>query len=310
YEIAGIRPPRAVDGVPQDPIDGISMVYTFDDASVPTRKTTQYFENAGGRGLWHEGWFAGAFGPLVPWDTAGSAAAIRVWNPDTEPWELYDLRSDYSQADDLAAKYPDKLAEMKALFLEEAKANKALPIGASLWTRIHPEDRVSTPYRSWVLDSTTTRMPEFTAPGLGRESNRVAIEAEFGAGASGVLYALGGAAGGLTLYVDRGILVYEYNMMIVEKFGARSREPIPAGKHRVEVATTIAKPGGPADVVISVDGAEVARTTVGRTVPGAFSASESLDVGTDLGSPVSLDYFDRAPFRFDGRIGTMKVDLS
>ncbi|MFM7143301.1 MAG: sulfatase-like hydrolase/transferase, partial [Alphaproteobacteria bacterium] len=110
YEIAGIKPPRAVDGVPQDPIDGISMVYTFDDASVPTRKTTQYFENAGGRGLWHEGWFAGAFGPLVPWDTAGSAAAIKVWNPDTEPWELYDLRSDYSQADDLAAKDPDKLA--------------------------------------------------------------------------------------------------------------------------------------------------------------------------------------------------------
>ena len=124
-----------------------------------------------------------------------------------------------------------------------------------------------------------------------------------------MLYALGGASGGLALYVDDGRLVFEYNMMIIERYTARSKGRLPAGKHRVEVDTTIAKPGAPAEVVVSVDGIEVARTTVKRTVPAAFTASESFDVGVDLGSPVSADYFDRRPFRFDGRIASVQVQL-
>jgi arylsulfatase len=152
-------------------------------------------------------------------------------------------------------------------------------------------------------------MPEFTAPGLGRESNHVTINAEFGPNASGVLYALGGASGGLALYMDQGDLVYEYNMMIIERYTARSKEELAAGQHRIEVDTTIAKPGAPAEVVLIVDGREAARTTVARTVPAAFTASESFDVGIDLGSPVSLDYFDRRPFRFDGRIENVAVAL-
>ena len=193
---------------------------------------------------------------------------------------------------------------MKALFLKEAKANKVFPIGAGIWLRIHPEDRVKTPYTSWQFDATTTRMPEFTAPGLGRESNHVTIDAELGENASGVLYALGGASGGLTLYMDKGELVYEYNMMIIERYIARSKDKLAPGKHRIEVDTTIAKPGAPAEVVLKVDGKEVARTTVKRTVPAAFTASETFDVGVDLGSPVSLDYFDRRPFPFDGKIAS------
>ena len=152
-------------------------------------------------------------------------------------------------------------------------------------------------------------MPEFTAPGLGRESNRVTIDAELGENASGVLYALGGASGGLTLYMDRGELVYEYNMMIIERYIGRSKDKLAPGKHRIEVDTTIAKPGAPAEVVLAVDGKEVARTTVKRTVPAAFTASETFDVGVDLGSPVSLDYFDRRPFKFDGKIASVKVQL-
>ena len=92
------------------------MVYSFADANAPGRKHTQYFENAGGRGIYHDGWFAGAFGPLVPWDTAGSVKNIATWDADTEPWQLYDLSKDYSQADDLAASNPEKLAEMKTLW--------------------------------------------------------------------------------------------------------------------------------------------------------------------------------------------------
>ncbi len=309
YEVLRIRAPKVVDGFTQDPIDGVSMAYTFADPRAAGRKRTQYFDNNGSRGVYHDGWYACTFGPFVPWDAAGSAKTIKDWDANKDVWELYDLRSDFTQADDLARKDPQRLERMKALFLKEAKANKAFPIGAGNWLRLHPEDRVKTPYTSWQFDASTTRMPEFTAPGLGRESSRVTIDAELGENATGTLYALGGASGGLALYMDKGDLVYEYNMMVIERYTARSKEKIAAGKRRIEVDTTIAKPGAPAEVVLSVDGKEVARATVNRTVPAAFTASESFDVGIDLGSPVSLDYFDRRPFKFDGRITAVNVQL-
>jgi sulfatase-like protein len=245
-EILGITPPKVVDGFEQDPIDGVSMVYTFADAKTPTRKQTQYFDNNGSRGIYHDGWFACTFGPLTPWLTVSPGLA--TWDSNEDVWELYNLNADFSQADDLAAKEPKRLEEMKTLFLKEAKANKAFPIGAGIWLRIHPEDRVKTPYTAWQFDSATTRMPEFTAPGLGRESSHVTIDADLGENASGVLYALGGASGGLTLYMDKGDLVYEYNMMIIERFAARSAARLAPGKRRIEVDTMIAKPGGPAEV--------------------------------------------------------------
>jgi arylsulfatase A-like enzyme len=309
YEIVGINPPKVVDGFTQDPIDGVSMAYTFDDPKAPSHKHTQYFDNNGSRGVYHDGWFAGAFGPLVPWDTAGSAARLKDWDSAKDVWELYDLSKDFSQAENLADKEPQRLASMKQLFLKEAEKNKAFPIGAGMWLRIHPEDRIKTPYTSWRFDQTTTRMPEFAAPGLGRESNHVVIDAEVGANASGVLYALGGASGGLTLYLDDGRLAYEYNMMIIERYIARSNDRLSPGRHRIEVDTAIARPGAPAAVVLKVDGAEVAQLDVKRTVPAAFTASETLDVGVDLGSPVSLDYFDRRPFAFNGKIDNVAVTL-
>jgi arylsulfatase len=307
YNILGIKPPRVVDGFEQDPIDGVSMAYTFAEARAPGRKPIQYFDNNGSRGIYQDGWYACTFGPLTPWLTVSPGLA--TWDSSKDVWELYNLNTDFSQADNLAAKEPKRLEEMKALFLKEANENKVFPIGAGIWLRIHPEDRVKTPYTNWQFDSTTTRMPEFTAPGLGRESNHVTIDAELGESASGVLYALGGASGGLALYMDKGELVYEYNMMIIERYTARSKGKITPGKHRIEVDTTIAKPGAPAEVVLKVDGAEVARTTVQRTVPAAFTASETFDVGVDLGSPVSLDYFDRRPFAFAGKINKVEVQL-
>jgi arylsulfatase len=307
YDILHIQPPRVVDGFAQDPLDGTSMVYTFADPKAPGRKLTQYFDNNGSRGIYQDGWFACTFGPLTPW--LNVSPGLATWDSNQDPWELYHLTADFSQAANLATREPQRLAAMKTLFLEQAKENQVFPIGAGIWLRIHPEDRIKTPYTSWQFDATTTRMPEFTAPGLGRESNHVIIDAEFGQNASGVLYALGGASGGLTLYLDQGILVYEYNMMIIERYTARTAEQIPAGRHRIEVDTTIAKPGAPAVVVLSIDGVEVARTTVKRTVPAAFTASETFDVGADLGSPVSLDYFDRPPFAFDGTVDSVKVSL-
>ena len=309
YETVGITPPKMVDGFVQDPIDGTSLAYTFNDSTAAGQKTTQYFDNNGSRGVYRDGWFASTFGPLTPWLTVSPGLA--TWDSSKDVWELYDLSKDFSQANDLAAQDPQHLARLKEVFLGEAKENKVFPIGAGIWLRIHPEDRLKTPYTSWVFDQTTTRMPEFTAPGLGRESSHVAIDADFGDNASGVLYAMGGASGGLSLFMDGGQLVYEYNMMIIERYTARSAQKIPAGRHRIEVETIFMdkRPLSPATVVLKVDGVEVARTTVQRTVPAAFTASETFDVGVDLGSPVSLAYFDRRPFRFGGKIHKVEVNL-
>ena len=307
YEILGVKPPNVVDGVSQDPIDGISMVYTFADPAAPGHKTTQYFENNGSRAIYHDGWIAAAFGPLTPWLPV--IPGLATWDANKDIWELYDLKNDFSEADNLAAKEPKRLARMKQLFLKEAEANKVFPIGAGLWTRLHPEDRVKVPYTSWTFDATTTRLPEFAAPGVGRQSNLVTVDVGVGAEASGVLYALGGIGGGLTLYMDKGHLVYEYNMMEIERYIGRSEEPLKPGRHKITVDTKIARPAAPADVVVAVDGVEVLRVPVKRTVAGAFSASETFDVGKDLGSPVSLDYFDRAPFPFSGKIETVNVEL-
>jgi len=309
YEIIGIKPPQEVEGFKQDPIDGVSMAYTFADPKASGRKMTQYFDNNGSRGIYHDGWYACTFGPLTPWLT--TSPGLATWDSTKDVWELYNFLTDYSQSEDLSAEEPERLAKMKELFLEEAKKNKVFPIGAGMWTRIHPEDRIKTPYNSWVFDATSTRMPEFTAPGLGRENNHVTIEAEIGEDASGVLYALGGASGGLTLFVDKGHLVYEYNMMIIERYTIRTQEKLSPGKHTIEVTTTLTekKPLSPAEVVLKVDGKEIARTMVKRTVPGAFTASETFDVGVDLGSPVSLEYMDKAPFPFTGKISRVEVKL-
>ena len=307
YDVLGITPPKVVNGIAQDPIDGVSMVYTFADAKAPWRKTTQYFENNGSRGIYHDGWYA----PRVRSADAVADRQPRARHLGSQQGRLGTVRPrhDFSQADNVAAEDPNRLAAMKQLFLEQAQANKVFPIGAGLWTRLHPEDRVKVPYTHWTFDASTTRLPEFAAPGLGRESNRVVVDASFGPDASGVLYALGGIGGGLTLYMDKGHLVYEYNMMMIERYIERSAVALPPGRHQIAIDTAIPKPAGPGVVTISVDGKDTMRIDVKRTVAGAFSASETLDVGMDLGSPVSFDYFDRAPFRFDGRIEKVEVQL-
>ena len=307
YEILGIQAPEVVDGWKQLPIDGVSMVYAFGDPAAPGRKKTQYFENNGSRAIYHDGWVAAAFGPLIPWLPV--SPGLDTWDATKDRWELYDIRSDFSEANDLAAREPERLARMQALFLAEAKDNQVFPVGAGLWTRLHPEDRIKVPYTHWDFDSTTTRLPEFAGPGLGRESNRVVVDLEADAQASGVIYALGGIAGGLTVFMDKGVLVYEYNMMMIERYIGRSAAPIGPGKHRITIETVVPKPGGPATVAVSVDGREAMRIDVKRTVAGAFSASETFDVGLDLGSPVSFAYFDRKPFAFSGRISALTVDL-
>jgi arylsulfatase len=309
YEILGIPHPKVVHGYKQMPLDGVSLVYTFADGSAEGRKDVQFFDNNGSRGIYHDGWFASTFGPFTPW-RATQGGFDNQWDSAKDVWQLYDLRNDFSQAIDLSEKYPEELKKMKKLFLEVAEDNKDFPIGAGNWLRIHPEDIHKSSYTSWTFRQNTRRMPEFTAPGLGKQSNKVVLDVEVNNAANGVLYALGGASGGLTLYMDKGHLAYEYNMMIIERYFAKSAVPLVAGKHVIEVTTDIKKPGAPGIVTIVVDGQEVAKVHLKRTVPLAFTATETFDVGVDLGSPVSINYADRRPFEFNGKIDSMNISLN
>ena len=309
YEILGINPPREVNGVAQDPIDGVSFAYTFDDPNAEGRLQTQYFEIMGSRAIYHDGWMASAFGPRVPW-LAGLPPGIHEWTPDKDVWELYHVAEDWSQANDLAAKMPEKLAQMKDLFLIEATKNKALPIGGGLWVPIlHPEMRVAPANTEWNFTGDITRMPEFTAPALGNKPNLVTIEADIPANANGVLYKLGGNSGGLTLFVEDGILCYEYNLFIIMRTKIRAKEKLPVGKVKIEVQTVYAelKPAGPLKVALKVNGKQFASGVIPVSAPLLFTANDCLDIGIALGSPVSLDYREKAPFAFNGAIDKVNV---
>ncbi|MFM7208060.1 MAG: arylsulfatase [Planctomycetaceae bacterium] len=307
YEVLGITPPEVVHGHTQLPFDGTSFASTFADASAPGRKQVQFFDNNGSRGIYRDGWFACTFGPFIPWNTPASLPRLASWDSANDRWELYRLDTDFSQADDLAGEHPEKLTALKAEFLKLAADNQDFPIGAGNWLRLHPEDRVKTPYDAWTFTRHTRRMPEFAAPGLGRQGNVVRIEVDVPADASGVLYALGGSGGGLALFMDEGRLAYVYNMLIVEQYEGRAAEPLAAGRHVITVTTAIARPGAAGTVTVAVDDVESFQVTLARTVPAAFTASESLDVGADLGSTVSPIWHDRRPFEFTGTIGRMTV---
>ena len=309
YELLGITPPRTVDGVEQDPIDGVSFAYTLGDPKAKGRLVTQYFEIMGSRSIYHDGWMASALGPRLPW-VPGLPPGIREWTPDNDVWELYHLEEDWSQSNDLAAEMPEKLAQMKEIFLIEAVNNKALPIGGGLWVAaLHPEMRIAPPYKEWTFSGDTVRMPEFCAPALGNTPNIVTIDAVIPENANGVLYKLGGNSGGLTYFVEDGILCFEYNLFIIQRTKIRAAEKLPTGvvKIKIETSYVVPKPGGPLKVTMKVDGKLIAEGIVPISAPLLFTANDCLDIGIALGSPVSLDYYDKAPFKFNGTIEQVHV---
>ena len=309
YEVLGITPPREVNGVPQIPIDGVSLAYTFDDANAEGRLRTQYFEIMGSRAIYHDGWMASAFGPRAPW-IPGNPPGIHEWTPDQDQWELYHLDEDWSQAHDVAAEMPDKLAVLKDIFSIEAARNSVYPIGGGLWVPVfHPELRVSTPYREWNFTGDVIRMPEFCAPALGNRANVVTLDVDMPDDANGVLYALGGAGGGLTCYVDNGILCYEYNLFIIQRTKIRSEQQLSKGRATIELRTVYAeaKPAGPLNISMKVNGVDYGSGQVPISAPLLFTANDCLDIGTCLGGSVSLDYYDKAPFPFNGHIHNVYV---
>jgi arylsulfatase A-like enzyme len=308
YDVIGIKAPTTVDGVTQQPMDGISMKYSFASATAPGQKQAQYFEIMGDRAIYSpDGWYAAAWGPRVPW-VSGLPPGIATWSPDKDIWRLYNLNSDFSQANDLAAKEPQKLAALQQLFDHEAKANLVYPIGGGLWSIIwSPQSAPQNPATEFNYTQDVVGIPEFAGPKVGARSSLVVIDAELKPDSTGVLYALGAFSGGLALWVDSGKLNFEYNLFEIERTHIETTEPLPTGKVKIEVETRIAAPRGAAEIAIRIDGKEVAKGQVPRTAALAFTANDAFDVGMDSYSPVTLAYFDRAPFKFNGKIEKLKI---
>jgi len=300
YEILGIQPPKVVDGHTQDPIDGTSFAYTFDSATAPGRKQTQYFDIMGSRGIYHDGWMASTFGPRKPW--VAEMIDISKWDPMRDKWELFDTRKDFSLMNDLAARQPAKLEELKALFMRVAEENKVLPIGGGLFSPLNPQEMKRSTNTEWTLFQGMTRIPESEAPNVRNGNIRAEIEAEVPASANGVIFAMGGYAGGVSLYALDGVLYYEYSALLLRRDKIKVGL-LPTGDVTValEMRTPLTR-AAPAELKFWINGKEAVTGTVRRTVPGNFTASETFDVGTDTGSPVANDYFEKAPFTFEGEL--------
>lgn len=310
YNILNIQHPNTVNSFPQDPMDGVSMTYTFDNAQAKGQKTTQFFDIMASRAIYHDGWMASAFGPRIPWIPV--TPGIATWTPDKDKWELYNLDEDFTQANDLAAAHPDKLAALQQLFLLESAKNKNLPIGGGLWVMYHPEDAPRNMANQFHFTGDINRMPEFTAPKVGTFQNQMTIDADIPAAANGVLYALGGFSGGVTCYLKNNILFYEYNLFEVERTTFASKAKL-TGKVKLEIELKHQPhaSGSPhfhaGEIVIKANGAEIVRGKVPTLAPLAFTANDCFDIGTDLGSPVSPAYYDKAPYKFNGKINTVDV---
>lgn len=309
YDVLGITAPKIVNGIEQQPLDGTSMVYSFNNPEADAIKQTQYFEIMGSRGVYHDGWFAGVSGPRVPW--AANIARIAAWNPANDEWELYNLNEDYSQSKNLAKENPEKLAEMKQIFEKEAEENLVNPIGGSLYTVVFsPEEMPSSSATEWELFEGQNRIPEAMAPKFTSGRSTIAvIDAELPKKAEGVIFSLGSISSGFTVYMDKGFLKAEYNAMTLNRYKISSKSSIQTGKVNIEVETQYDSKErmAPATLTLKVNGEIVGQGRIEKSVPNGHSSSDTFDIGMDLGSPVSLDYFDRAPFKFNGKIEKVHI---
>ncbi|HVH12982.1 MAG TPA: arylsulfatase [Longimicrobium sp.] len=306
-EAAGLPHPILVNGVAQKPIEGVSMLYSFDDAKAPERHETQYFEMFGNRGIYHRGWTA-VTKHRTPWETG----PVPVVPFDEDVWELYDTTKDWTQARDLAREHPEKLAELQRLWLIEAARYQVLPLDDRMIERGNP-DISGRPQlvrgNRQLLFGGMNRLTENSVVNTKNKSHAITAEIVVPEeGAEGVILALGGITGGFSLYAKDGKLKYCYNFFGLEESFAEGRRPIPPGTHQVRMEFDY-DGGGPAkggDVTLYVDGKRVGRGRVNRTEPAVFSADETCDVGTEKGSPVTRDYRQRD---FNGTVNWVEIDV-
>jgi arylsulfatase A-like enzyme len=318
-EAAGVQAPLILNGTTQKPLDGVSMVYTFDDAKAPTRHNIQYFEIAANRGLYKDGWIASTTPLRLPWQVTGVEP-----DPDDFPWELYNVSQDFGQSRDLAAENPKKLQELKDLFLIEAVKYNVLPIDSSFADRANPAIRpnLNRGRTHFTYYPGMIRIPEASAPDIKNKSFRIAADVDIPqGGADGVLVTQGGRFGGwgLLLLDHKPMFAYAFSNQDGDKYAYQKKykfriaanEPLAPGKHTV--AFDFAYDGGGigkgGSGTLTVDGRKVSDGRIELTQALRFSLDESFDVGEDTGSPVIDEYDAKMPFKFNGTLNKLVVDL-
>ena len=305
---AGIPEPTEVNGVKQKPIEGVSMVYSFDKASAEGTRKVQYFELLGNRALYKDGWMASVRHGRLPWITGlGSSKSF-----DEDTWELYDLRGDFSQYDDVAAKQPGKLKELQDTFWIEAEKYQVLPLDDRLAERMNPANRPSlTEGRTVFTYFQGAHIPDSAASkSTQNRSHTITAYIDIPKGGSdGVLIAAGGTVGGFSLYVKDGRPVYEYNILTLQRTKITDAETLVAGQNvvRMEFLYDGGGLGKGATVSLFVNDKKVGQGRINVTQwVGKYSPDETFDIGEDSGSPVSEAY--SSPNRFTGTIKKIVID--
>jgi arylsulfatase A-like enzyme len=309
-EAAGLPEPKTVNGVPQAPIEGVSMLYSFNDAKASDRHVTQYFEIFANRAIYDKGWLAGTV-HRAPWEMKPRATL------DGDTWELYDTRTDFSLVNNLAKQNPGKLKEMQDLFVTEAVKYNVLPIDDRVLERVNPalagrpdlmEGRTSlTVYEGMI------GMSENVFINTKNMSHTITAKVDVPkGGAKGVILAQAGRFGGWSLYLKDGKPTYTYNFLGLQRFTIAATQPVAAGKAtiRYEFAYDGGGLGKGGKGTILVNGKKVAEGRIERTQAMIFSADEGADVGEDGETPVVEDYGIPAPYKFTGKIDRVTVDVS
>ncbi|MEK7317300.1 MAG: sulfatase-like hydrolase/transferase, partial [Candidatus Eisenbacteria bacterium] len=310
-EAVGVPAPASINGVAQKPIEGTSLVYTFDDAKAPSTHTTQYFEMFGNMGVYHDGWVAATTPGVAPWDSAaemeGRLPSVRDYK-----WELYNVNEDFSEANNLAAKDPAKLKELQDLFWKEAEKYNVLPIENS---RIDRFDVSLRPSLTRGRDEFTyypglVRIPEGAAPDTKNKSWQIEAEVVIPkGGGEGMLLTHGGRFSGWGLYLLEGKPVFAYNLAGVARYTVAGKEALAPGAHNIVYDFKYDGGGlGKGGVgTIQVDGKTVATARIERTLAFRLSLDETLDCGEDTGTPVTETY--HVPFKFTGELKKATIKL-
>jgi len=311
-EATGIPAPVMVDGIAQKPIEGVSMAYTFDkaNANAPSTRTTQYFEMFANRAIYHDGWIAATTPPAPPWLLGTAKLPQDVING--YKWELYNLTEDYSEANDLAAKMPNKLREMQELFLVEAAKYNVFPLDNSVLPRIiAPRPSATAGRNVFTYSGEMPGLPDSDAPSILNKSYTITADVEIPqGGAEGMLVTLGGRFGGYGFYLLKGKPVFLYNFLDLERFRWDGQQALAPGKHTLVFDFKYDGPGfGKGGTgVLRVDDKDVATRKVPHTIPFLMAIDETFDVGVDTRTPVD-DKEYQVPFRFTGKLNKLTFKL-
>jgi arylsulfatase A-like enzyme/uncharacterized membrane protein len=315
-EAAGIPEPKTVDGIAQEPMDGTSFSYTFDDQNAEERHTVQYFEFCGSRAIYKDGWWAGARPDRLPWDLSPETLKRwgpgSGWDPDKDPWELYYLPDDFSQAHDLAAENPEKLGELKKLFWQEAERHRVLPLFGCVAVLMGDLPPIPTQNRHAYAGDVQNINRGLVPRVYGRS---YAIEAEItvpDSGAEGVLVANADFIGGWGLWIDEeGHLNHTYSFLGVETYKQTSTKAIPTGDVTVKMLfeTDAPKPGSGGKVTLWANDEQIGEGRLDKTIPISPTSYAGMDIGRDNGLVVDLAYEEKAPYPFTGTLKRVVFDL-